>query len=102
MRAVVVSIEGEFRRYRALAEGAFRQLSEVQLGQMTGAGDNSVATITWHVAGNLRSRFTDFLTGDGEKPDRDRDSEFLSRQVTHAALLAFLERWLGPLVRGAR
>jgi uncharacterized damage-inducible protein DinB len=88
----VASIEGEFRRYRALAEGAFRQLSEAQLGQLTGAGDNSVATIAWHVAGNLRSRFTDFLTGDGEKPDRDRDSEFLSRQLTHAALLAF---WSG-------
>jgi hypothetical protein len=89
MRTVVASIEGEYRRYRSLAEGAFAQLSVDQLAQAPGDGDNSVATIGWHIAGNLRSRFTDFLTSDGEKPDRDRDSEFLGRQLTHPELLAF-------------
>src|SRR5437588_11212548 len=90
MRPIIASIEGEYRRYRGLAEGAFRHLSEAQLALMPGAGDNSVATIAWHLAGNLRSRFTEFLTSDGEKPDRDRDSEFLPRQVTHPALM---ESW---------
>ena len=48
----------------------------------------SIAVICWHVAGNLRSRFTDFLTSDGEKPWRHRDEEFESRQVTKGELLA--------------
>jgi hypothetical protein len=89
MRTVLLSLEDEYRRYRSLAESAFAQLSTEQLGQAPGGGDNAVTTIAWHIAGNLRSRFTDFLTSDGEKPDRDRDSEFLPRQITHAELLAF-------------
>src|ERR1700733_1496471 len=92
MRTVLASVEVECRHYRSLAESAFAQLSPEQLGQSPGADDNAVATIAWHIAGNLRSRFTDFLTSDGEKPDRDRDSEFLPRQITHAELLAF---WSG-------
>ena len=89
MRTVLVSMEDEYRRYRSLAESAFAQLSPEQLVQAPGAGDNAVATIAWHIAGNLRSRFSDFLTSDGEKPDRDRDSEFLPRQITHAELMTF-------------
>lgn len=94
MRAVIASIEAEYRRYRGLAEGAFRQLTEAQLGQAPGTGDNSVATVAWHIAGNFKSRFTDFLLTDGEKPDRDRDSEFLPRQLTHEQLMApWTEGW---------
>ena len=64
--ALIASIEAEYRRYKALAEGAFDQLTDPQL--VTAAGtSNSIATIVWHVAGNLKSRFTDFLTSDGEK-----------------------------------
>ena len=107
MRAVIASIEGEYRRYRLLAEGAFRQLTEAQLGQAPATGDNSVATVAWHIGGNLKSRFTNFLSADGEKPDRDRDSEFVSRQVTHAALMVpWNEGWeilfaaLAPLTDG--
>ena len=83
--ALIASIEAEYRRYKALAEGAFDQLTDPQLVTAAGAS-NSIATIVWHVAGNLKSRFTDFLTSDGEKSWRDRDSEFLARDVTRAGL----------------
>jgi uncharacterized damage-inducible protein DinB len=92
MRDVVASIEAEYGRYKQLAEAAIRQLSEDQLAQAAGASDNSVSTIAWHISGNLRSRFTDFLDTDGEKPWRDRETEFLSRRVTHAELLAFWQQ----------
>ena len=88
MRLVLASIEGEFRRYKAMAEGAIRQLSEDELAASGAATDNSVARIVWHVAGNLSSRFTDFLTTDGEKPWRDRESEFALRAVTPADVRA--------------
>jgi len=89
MRTVIASIEGEYRRYKMLAEGAFKQLTDDQLAQVVGGTGNSAATIAWHIGGNLRSRFTDFLDADGEKPWRDRDAEFLPRRVTHGDLLAF-------------
>jgi len=87
MRALVTSIEGEYRRYKTLGENAVTQLPEAQLAETAGSS-NSIATIVWHLAGNLTSRFTDFLTSDGEKPWRDRDSEFLARQVKRAELQA--------------
>jgi len=68
-------------------ENAVIQLPEAQLADAAGSS-NSIATIVWHLAGNLTSRFTDFLTSDGEKPWRDRDSEFLARQVKRAELQA--------------
>ena len=80
-RTVVALIEAEYQRYRILGERAFRQLDAEQLV----AGSEhaiSIATIVWHVAGNLESRFTDFLTTDGEKPWRDRESEFEARNVS--------------------
>lgn len=92
MRAVIASIEGEYLRYKRLAEASFHQLSEEQLAQAAGDSDNSAATIAWHIGGNLKSRFTDFLDSDGEKPWRDRETEFLPRHVTHAELLAFWEQ----------
>ena len=88
MRQIVNSIQSEYRRYQLLAEAAIHQLTEAELAESGRSGGNSVATIAWHVSGNLKSRFTDFLTTDGEKPWRDRDAEFLPRRVTHAALLA--------------
>src|SRR5438093_4961395 len=90
MRDLIASIEAEYRRYKTLGEGAMDQLADSQLAQATGPG-NSIVTIVWHVAGNLKSRFTDFVTSDGEKPWRDRDSEFLARHVTRAELLATWE-----------
>jgi hypothetical protein len=86
VRAVVASVQGEFRRYKTLAEDAIAQLDETRIGDADGIS-NSIGTIVWHVAGNLTSRFTDFLTTDGEKPWRERDSEFLERRVTRGELL---------------
>ena len=93
MRDVISSIEGEWRRYKALGEGALRQLRDEELGKSGPGEGNSVATIVWHIAGNLKSRFTDFLGSDGEKPWRNRDSEFQARRnVTRAELM---EQWDG-------
>jgi uncharacterized damage-inducible protein DinB len=86
--AIIESIRGEFIRYKALAEAAIAQAADAELVHQPAAGGNSIATICWHVSGNLASRFTDFLTTDGEKPWRRRDEEFLPRQVTRAELLA--------------
>lgn len=77
-REIIASIEAEYRRYEALGEAAFGQLNAAQLSHAP-AEANSVATIVWHVSGNLESRFTDFLTSDGEKPWRNRESEFEPR-----------------------
>lgn len=90
MRDVVGAIEAELERYKRLAEAAIGQLSDHELAASYGGGNaSSISTIVWHIAGNLRSRFTDFLTSDGEKPWRDRDSEFAPRQVGRDELLAF-------------
>jgi hypothetical protein len=91
MRAIVSSIEGEWRRYKALADRALQQVHDDELGKSRGA-DNSVAVVVVHIAGNLKSRFTDFLTSDGEKPWRQRDSEFTPRPgIGRAELLAIWE-----------
>ena len=66
-----------FRGYRRMAEGAMSQLSDPEFFHLPDPESNSVALIVKHLAGNLRSRWTDFLTSDGEKPDRDRDQEFI-------------------------
>lgn len=84
VRKIVGSIESEYRRYRLLGQGAIRQLDDDQLGSAGPGSTNSVATIVWHVSGNLKSRFTDFLTSDGEKSWRNRDAEFEPRRVTRA------------------
>lgn len=91
MKELIDSIRGEFSRYKALGEGAINQLSDAEL--VAGPeGGNSIATIVWHVNGNLQSRFTDFLTSDGEKPWRQREEEFALRQATKEEVLAQWER----------
>jgi hypothetical protein len=65
-----------YRNYKALGEGALNQVSERDLQTVLDSDSNSIAVIVKHLGGSLRSRFTDFLTTDGEKPDRDRDREF--------------------------
>ena len=79
-----------FRQYKKMAEGAMAQLSDDQLFATLDDEMNSVALIVKHMTGNMRSRWTNFLTSDGEKPDRNRDSEFVEPPVTREALL---ERW---------
>ena len=65
------------RGHKRLADDAIAQLSDEQFFALVDPESNSVAIIVKHIAGNLRSRFTNFLTTDGEKPDRNRDREFL-------------------------
>ena len=88
----VRSLEEEYKRYKALGEAAMAQLPEEQLSLPAHVGGNSIAAIAWHVAGNLESRFTDFLTSDGEKPWRNRDEEFETRTVSRAELTDKWER----------
>jgi hypothetical protein len=87
---VLDSLRVEFARYRQLAEDAIAQVDEPALSQAGPGGGSSIAIIAFHVAGNLTSRFTDFLTTDGEKPWRDRETEFETRVVTRDELLT---RW---------
>src|SRR5260370_24949332 len=95
LRARVVWIGEEYRRYKALGEGALSQLGNDELTAAGSGGGNSIAIICWHLAGNLRSRFTDFLTSDGEKPWRRREEEFQSRTVTRAELLSYYQTGFG-------
>jgi hypothetical protein len=87
---LIKSIEGEYRRYKALADSALDQVPEERLSDSGPLGGNSLAIICWHLAGNLQSRFTDFLTSDGEKPWRQREEEFAQRSVSRADLN---EKW---------
>ncbi len=66
----------QYRRVKSLVEDAVTQVNDDAFFRDSGADTNSIAIIIKHMAGNMRSRWTDFLTTDGEKPDRDRDSEF--------------------------
>lgn len=66
-----------FRGYKRMAEGAMSQLTDLDFFHIPDPESNSIALIVKHMSGNLRSRWTDFLTTDGEKPDRDRDQEFI-------------------------
>jgi uncharacterized damage-inducible protein DinB len=101
MRAFVESIEAEFLRYRALAEAALAQLEEPQwqAPESTASDGNSIATVWWHIAANLHSRFTDFLTSDGEKSWRQREAEFAPRAVSRAELLAHWQMGFGALLQ---
>jgi uncharacterized damage-inducible protein DinB len=90
-----------FRYYKKLAERAIEQLSDEQLLAVLDEEMNSIALIVKHMCGNMRSRWTDFLSTDGEKPDRSRDAEFSDPPVTRQALLELWEdawqRLLGTL-----
>lgn len=76
-----------FRYYKKLAEGAMEQVDDAQLFAVLDAEMNSIAIIVKHMTGNMRSRWTDFLTTDGEKADRNRDSEFADPPPTRTALM---------------
>lgn len=70
------SVKKQFLAYKTLGEKCFAQLTEEELNRQPGAGSNSITTIVRHMHGNLMSRFTNFLTEDGEKSWRQRDQEF--------------------------
>ena len=76
-----------FRMYQRLSERAMAQATDEQLLIQIDPEANSIALIVKHLAGNLRSRWTDFLTTDGEKPDRDRDGEFLNPPATREEMM---------------
>ncbi len=80
-----------FRYYKNLAERAMAQLSDEHFFSVLDEESNSIAIIVKHMAGNMRSRWTDFLTSDGEKPDRCRDTEFEDPPATREAVLAMWE-----------
>ncbi len=83
-----------FRYYKGLAERAMDQLDDDQLFVALDPESNSIAVILKHMTGNMRSRFIDFLTTDGEKPDRHRDLEFVDPPPTRGALMnAWNEAW---------
>lgn len=81
-----------FRYYKNLAERAMAQATDEQLFTVLDAESNSIAIIVKHMVGNMRSRWTDFLTSDGEKPDRCRDTEFVDPPKTREALLGAWEK----------
>ena len=97
MSSLIASITAEYRRYKALAEAAVAQVNDDEVSRTIPDGGNSIATVMWHIAGNLESRFTDFRTTDGEKPWRDRDGEFEERRVTRDELIAKWEAGWRPL-----
>ena len=83
-----------FRQYKMLADRAMEQVTDEQLFAAIAPEANSIAIIAKHLSGNMRSRWTDFLTTDGEKPDRDRDSEFVDPPATRQAVLdAWEDSW---------
>ena len=85
-------IRRQLRGHKRLAEGALAQVTDEQLLAILDPESNSLAVLIKHIAGNMRSRFTDFLNSDGEKPDRHRDEEFeLDGEVTRAELIRWWE-----------
>ena len=88
---VVATLTREFFKVKALADGAIAQLDDAQLHARIDPEANSVAMLMHHLAGNMQSRWTDFLTSDGEKPWRQRDAEFEPPPGDRAALLATWE-----------
>lgn len=76
-----------FRQYKQLGERAMAQVTDEQLFASLDQESNSIAIIVKHLTGNMRSRWTDFLTSDGEKPTRNRDGEFVDPPATREALM---------------
>jgi hypothetical protein len=80
-----------FRYYKKLAERAMEQVADAHLFEALDEENNSIAIVVKHMAGNMRSRWVDFLTTDGEKPDRQRDTEFVDPPATREALMQVWE-----------
>lgn len=89
---VVDLFREDFRKLKLLSEKAMIQLEDHQLFLKPQAESNSIAVIVQHMSGNMVSRWTDFYTTDGEKPDRKRDHEFEERKMTRSELMELWER----------
>ena len=86
-------INRQFRGHKRMGEAAMAQLEDMDFFVTLDPESNSVAALVKHIAGNARSRFTDFLTSDGEKPDRFRDQEFeVSAKTTREEVLRWWEQ----------
>lgn len=84
------SIKVTFKKYKAMGDKTFEQLGEKDFHFSPDKDSNSIAVVIQHISGNLLSRFTDFLTSDGEKPSRNRDMEFEEQQLSKVKLI---DRW---------
>jgi uncharacterized damage-inducible protein DinB len=89
---LIDDFRSEHARYRQLAEKALAQMPDAALNQVPSTDSNSAAMIVRHISGNLISRFTNFLTEDGEKPTRDRDAEFVERPYSRAEIDELLRK----------
>jgi hypothetical protein len=90
--AYLVDVLKNFRSYKKLAEEALAQTSDTDIFRVIDPNANSIAILIKHMAGNMRSRWTDFLTSDGEKPDRHRDREFeIDPGTTRAEVMQWWE-----------
>ncbi|MDB5233601.1 MAG: hypothetical protein JWR44_594 [Hymenobacter sp.] len=90
--ALLAAFRQSFLAHKSLADRALAQLSEEEWLYVPAPGSNSAAVIVQHMVGNLRSRFTNFLTTDGEKPTRQRDAEFEEPQSA-VAVPALQQEW---------
>jgi hypothetical protein len=89
-------VRRQMRGYKRLGEGAMAQLQDAEFFVTLDAEANSIAILVKHLAGNMRSRFTDFLTSDGEKSDRHRDREFeLGPATTRQEVMGWWEQGWG-------
>jgi uncharacterized damage-inducible protein DinB len=97
------TVRDRFNEVRQTAERTFAQLSDEQFFWSPNEESNSIAIIVKHISGNMRSRWSDFFATDGEKPDRDRDGEFIVDATSRADLLASWDNgwstFLGALER---
>jgi len=94
-KAWIEDVTLQFRKYKALSEAALAQVEDGDFFRTIDDESNSIALIVKHLSGNMRSRWTDFLTTDGEKPDRHRDEEFEAREADSrkSLLSAWEEGW---------
>lgn len=94
-RVFVESLVTEFRRYKAHGEAVIAQVDDAGLHVQLNPRQASIAVNIQHLHGNMVSRFSDFLTSDGEKPTRDRDGEFVDRNLSRPQLMALWEEGWG-------
>ena len=89
---VLDALVGQLRQTKRMAERAFEQLEDHDFFFRLNPRQNSIHVIVKHLSGNMRSRWTDFLTADGEKPDRDRESEFVEEVVPRERVMELWEK----------
>jgi hypothetical protein len=90
--AILATTIADFRKLKTMGEKTFAQLGEEDFHYQLNTDQNSIAVIVKHLAGNMLSRWTDFLTSDGEKPDRNRDQEFVEERLSKARLMEMWDR----------